>query len=183
MHHFGATFRTSNTMRYFVLSTTTTFISPCIILTLRNEDPQLKRRICFSYQKLRARVIRFESKAILPVTYHGLNVGYREADLIVYGANKDEIVVELKATTYAPRAQERAQLRSYLRSHRTSRGLLVNFRQPTETVPCPKNVDWEEICLEEDDLIINKGIVSSTHSEKETKTDDGEQNETKGKGR
>jgi len=131
--------------------------------------------------ELRARVIRFESKAILPITYRGLNVGYGEADLIVYGKTNDDIVVELKATTYAPRAQERAQLLSYLRSRGSSRGLLINFRQPTATIPCPEQVDWEEVWLEDQVLVVkDEGVAATTHTEKEAKTNDCEEHKTKG---
>lgn len=119
--------------------------------------------------ELRMRGIMYESKVILPIYYRQLNVGYGEADLIVYddasssvggdvgGLNseggdggeatalKQPLIVELKAVTYAPREAERAQLRSYLRLHGSSIGLLVNFRQATQTTPEPEEPDMEVV--------------------------------------
>lgn len=104
--------------------------------------------------ELRARGIKYESKVIIPISYLGLHVGYGEADLIVYQDAMDTngLVVELKAVTYAPRAQERAQLSSYLRcrGYEGASGILINFRQPTATTPSPDQVDWEIIALCDD---------------------------------
>ena len=129
--------------------------------------------------ELRARVIRFESKVILPITYRGLNVGYGEADLVVYTDNAPEgYVVELKATTYAPRQQEHAQLRSYLRLRGTHRGIVVNFRQPTASVSLPLEVDWSE----ENSVALEEGIVSTLHAEEYTKSNNEKENKTEGEG-
>lgn len=127
--------------------------------------------------ELRARVVRFETKVIVPISYRGLNVGYGEADLIVYTDQEpDGLVVELKATTYAPRSQERAQLQSYLRARNTDRGVLVNFRQPTATTPAPDQVDYEEVYL-----VRHEGVVTPSHAKEESKTNDDQQDESKGK--
>ena len=137
--------------------------------------------------ELRARVIRFETKVILPISYRGLNVGYGEADLIVYTDDEPGgLIVELKATTYAPRASERAQLKSYLRARQSNHGVLINFRQPTATTPSPQNVDHEEmwmtpaIELAYDLPVADEGVVASSHSEKDTEGDDDQQHKTKG---
>lgn len=136
--------------------------------------------------ELRARVIRFESKVIVPITYRGFNVGYGEADLIVYPPSVpdggyqlvDGLVVELKATTYAPRYQERAQLQSYLRSRGTYQGVLINFRQPTATTPAPDDVDWEEIWMDVS-TVSDEGVVATPHAKEHPEANDDEEHQTK----
>jgi GxxExxY protein len=98
--------------------------------------------------ELRHRGICFETHAVLPIRYRGLCVGRSEADVIVYppGHEASPVIMELKATTYAPRHSERAQLSTYLRDFdgvpKAKQGVLVNFRQPTSTSPAPDNVDF-----------------------------------------
>ena len=42
------------------------------------------------------------------------------------------LIVELKAVTYAPRAQEVSQIKTYLRGRPDiNHGIIINFRQPT----------------------------------------------------
>lgn len=139
--------------------------------------------------ELRARGIRFETKVIVPISYRGFNVGYGEADLVVYPLEVPEdgyrmvdgVVAELKATTYAPRSQEHAQIRSYLRSRGTYRGVLVNFRQPTASTPSPESVDWEQVWLEDSLPTEQEGIASAApHAKEDSEADDGQQHEPKG---
>lgn len=80
--------------------------------------------------ELRLRNINYSSKSPLSIVYKKHVVGYNEPDLIVHVDNV-KIVVELKATTYAPRSLEKSQLQSYLRTLDTPLGILINFPQPT----------------------------------------------------
>lgn len=81
----------------------------------------------------RRRGIRYETKAIVPILYAGYCVGYGEADLIIFNdEGHPDLIVELKAVTYAPRAQEVSQIKTYLRGRPDiKRGVIINFRQPT----------------------------------------------------
>jgi hypothetical protein len=61
-------------------------------------------------------------------------VGWCIADLILHSESPEQdIVVELKATTYAPRSSEKAQLLGYLRALDLPTGYLINFPQPTSS--------------------------------------------------
>lgn len=84
--------------------------------------------------ELRNNNISYSTKAPITLKYKGVIVGYSEPDIIIHlsdNGNDNDIIVELKATTYAPRAQEKAQLHSYMRSTGISRGILINFPQPS----------------------------------------------------
>lgn len=82
--------------------------------------------------ELRSRSISYESKAIVPVLYRGFNVGYGEADIIVFG--EGGCVVELKATTTDITRPHIAQLQTYLRGRPDIHsGMIINFRQPNAT--------------------------------------------------
>lgn len=85
----------------------------------------------------------YETHRRIPVMYKDYCVGSVEADLVVR-TPQTRCIVELKATTYEPRAGEHAQIRAYMRlwaaSHDPTiaiQGLLVNFRQPTNSCPDP----------------------------------------------
>lgn len=80
--------------------------------------------------ELRLRGVEYSTKSPISIMYKNHVVGYNEPDLIVHHDNR-KIVVELKATTYAPRSVEKAQLQSYLRTLDTPFGILINFPQPT----------------------------------------------------
>lgn len=77
--------------------------------------------------------LRYETKTIVPITYRGFGVGFGEADLIIFNdEGRADLLVELKAVTYSPRAQELAQIKTYLRGRPDiSRAVVINFRQPT----------------------------------------------------
>lgn len=77
--------------------------------------------------------IRYETKSIVPIIYAGYCVGYGEADMILFNdEGAPDLIVELKAVTYAPRAQEVSQIHTYLRGRPDiKRGIIINFRQPT----------------------------------------------------
>lgn len=133
--------------------------------------------------------LNYETKSVVPILYRGRNVGYGIADFIVSdGQNKPVVVVELKAVTYAPRSQEKAQIQTYLRSRPdVVFGLLINFRQPTTTSAECSAVD---VCRV-DHLVPEVGIsrqaaatghhashadsrgaVPFLHAEKQTQSDD-----------
>ena len=80
--------------------------------------------------ELRNNNIKYESKRIIPINYKGINVGYGEADIIIYQENIP-IIIELKAVTNPPREIEIAQLQTYMRYiENTCLGLVINFPQP-----------------------------------------------------
>jgi GxxExxY protein len=99
--------------------------------------------------ELRHRGLIYESKVTIPIVYKGLTVGYGEGDLIVYGEQFSEdshVIVELKATSHEPREVEKAQIIGYLRCRGLAlsdldgtRGLIVNFPQPTRLSPMRPN--------------------------------------------
>lgn len=90
---------------------------------------------CAMEVEFRNHEIQYETKPVIPILYQGRNVGFGIADFIVFDTDGNGIaVVELKAVTYEPRTQEKAQVRTYLRSRTDVQfGLLINFRQPTAT--------------------------------------------------
>lgn len=79
--------------------------------------------------ELRINNIQYSTKTPITLEYKGYIVGYSEPDIIIH--TEDPIIVELKATTYTPRSSEIAQIHSYMRSTNTSKGILINFPQPT----------------------------------------------------
>jgi GxxExxY protein len=81
--------------------------------------------------ELRNNNISYSTKAPISLTYKGVIIGYSEPDIIIHSNNGEHIIVELKATTYAPRASEKAQLYSYMRSTGYTKGILINFPQPS----------------------------------------------------
>lgn len=77
--------------------------------------------------ELLGRNIVFTRETDLPVTYKGqlLSCGYR-ADFVCY----DSVIVETKALNDLSGTEE-AQVLNYLRASGFSRGLLINFGQPS----------------------------------------------------
>ncbi len=77
--------------------------------------------------ELLGRNIAFTRETDLPVTYKGqlLSCGYR-ADFVCY----DSVIVETKALNDLSGTEE-AQVLNYLRASGFSRGLLINFGQPS----------------------------------------------------
>jgi GxxExxY protein len=114
--------------------------------------------------EFRHRGIHYETKVVIPIKYLHKNVGFGIADLIVCDDDGNNIaIIELKAVTYAPRAQERAQVATYLRSRPDVHfGLLINFRQPTSSA-CADSIDT---CRVE-----HSARRPLFHSEKETDCD------------
>ena len=72
--------------------------------------------------ELKARGLRSEREAAVEVTYHGEQVGFFRADLIV----ERRVVVEVKSIN-ALAEPERKQLLNYLRATRMEVGLLLKF--------------------------------------------------------
>lgn len=124
---------------------------------------------CAMEVEFRNHGIEYETKPVVPILYLGKNVGFGIADFIVLDADGNGVaVVELKAVTYSPRAQEQAQVRTYLRSRTDVQfGLLINFRQPTVTNSAPSSVD---ACRVEHRSLF--------HSEEVTQTDDCKQHKS-----
>ena len=91
---------------------------------------------------LRSEGIVYDSHVMVPVYYRGLQVGFGEADLIVFFPS-EIVIVELKATSHAIKATERAQLERYLANWPgdATAGLVVNFRQPSAHTQSPSEVD------------------------------------------
>lgn len=94
--------------------------------------------------ELRSCGIFYSTKAPICLKYKDYMVGWCIADLIIHTSKtfrevnsettnevNSDIVVELKATTYAPRAAEKSQLLGYLRGLSLTTGFLINFPQPT----------------------------------------------------
>lgn len=77
--------------------------------------------------ELLGRNIAFTRETDLPVTYKGqlLSCGYR-ADFVCY----DSVIVETKALNDLSGTEE-AQVLNYLRASGFTRGLLINFGQPS----------------------------------------------------
>lgn len=82
--------------------------------------------------ELRHRDVNYSTKAPIVLMHRGSTVGWCIADLIL-DFDGLKIIVELKATTYAPRSSEKAQLQGYLRALQIEDGCLINFPQPTST--------------------------------------------------
>lgn len=76
--------------------------------------------------ELRTRKVPFEQQVAVPVVYKGrrLDCGYR-LDLLV----DRQVIVEIKAIEALDKIHE-AQLLTYLRLTKLSRGLLINFNVP-----------------------------------------------------
>ena len=99
---------------------------------------------------LRSEGVVYDSHVMVPVYYRGLQVGYGEADLIVFFPS-EIIIVELKATSHAIKPTERAQLERYLSNWPgdAAAGIVVNFRQPSSHTQSPSKVDTLRIVLRE----------------------------------
>jgi len=108
--------------------------------------------------ELRLYGLRYSTKSPIAVKYKEHVVGWCIADLIIHRSPPEkDVVVELKATTYAPRSAEKAQLLGYLRALDLPTGYLINFPQPTASRDVDK-VDFIELfkdqslkALKEDD--------------------------------
>lgn len=89
--------------------------------------------------EFRHKNIMYSTKAPIALTHRSFFVGWCIADLILHSTTDDDdiitpnVVIELKATTYAPRSSEKAQLLGYLRALNLTKGCLINFPQPTST--------------------------------------------------
>ncbi len=70
----------------------------------------------------RERGIAFQQQASIPVWFHGQQIGFYDADLVVNGV----VLLELKACKALDSSHE-AQLLHYLRSTEIEIGLLLNF--------------------------------------------------------
>ncbi len=82
--------------------------------------------------ELRLRGYRYSTKSPISIKYKSHTVGWCVADLILHTMPPDQdVIIELKATTYAPRSTEKAQLLGYLRTLDLPIGYLINFPQPT----------------------------------------------------
>lgn len=90
---------------------------------------------------LRNNNIKYESKRIVPIYYKGVNVGYGEADIIIY-VNDIPIVIELKAISSHPREIEISQVKTYLRFiDNVKFGIIINFPQPSTKI-ANDNIDF-----------------------------------------
>lgn len=114
--------------------------------------------------ELRLRKIQYSTKSPISILYKEFVVGYNEPDLIV-NYNNSKVVVELKATTYAPRSLEKAQLQSYLRTLDTPFGILINFPQPTSK-PALKGIHFIHYGFQDDEI----GEIGETDESVTSKT-------------
>lgn len=93
---------------------------------------------------LRINNINYDSKKMIPINYKGYNVGYGEADLIVY-RNDQIVIIELKAITNPPREIEIAQVKTYLKNlEKSDIGIIINFPQPGTKI-AKDNIDFKII--------------------------------------
>ena len=76
---------------------------------------------------LREKNIPYETERIIPVTFHGHNVGHLRADLIIQGT----IIIELKSVKNMTESC-RQQLRNYMKLLNYSKGYLINFGSELE---------------------------------------------------
>jgi GxxExxY protein len=76
---------------------------------------------------LREKNIPYETERIIPVPFHGHNVGHLRADLII----QETIVVELKSVKNMTESC-RQQLRIYMKLLNYSTGFLINFGNELE---------------------------------------------------
>ena len=87
--------------------------------------------------ELRDLNISYSTKAPISIYYKNIIVGYSECDLIIHSLLNNitsiNIIVELKATTYAPRSSEVGQLKSYMKTMNCKHGILINFPQPSSS--------------------------------------------------
>ena len=77
------------------------------------------------YVELQSRNIPVRKEVPISVLYHGVEVGYFKADLIV----EDCLIIELKVADELSKAHE-YQLVNYLTATGIDHGLLVNFKGP-----------------------------------------------------
>lgn len=81
--------------------------------------------------------IKYDVEKNTEVFYKGVKVGVHRLDFIV----EDKLVVELKAQTSITKSHE-GQTKSYLKTMKLNRGLIVNFPYPDKDMP-----DFKEISL------------------------------------
>jgi len=85
---------------------------------------------------LRLEKIPYENQRILPIFYKNFNIGQSKPDLIINDVNgKEQIVIELKATSTKLGPKEEVQLKKYLETLGMKKGMLINFPQTTKDGP------------------------------------------------
>ena len=85
---------------------------------------------------LRLEKIHYENQRILPIFYKNFNIGQSKPDLIINDkAGKEQIVIELKATSAKLGQKEEVQLKKYLETLKMKKGILINFPQTTKDGP------------------------------------------------
>ena len=95
--------------------------------------------------ELRLYGLRYSTKSPIALKYRDHTVGWCIADLILHRESPEkDIVVELKATTYAPRSSEKAQLLGYLRALDLPTGYLISIWNFTVTEAWQMIRPWSE---------------------------------------
>lgn len=85
---------------------------------------------------LRLEKIHYENQRILPIFYKNFNIGQSKPDLIINDVDgKEQIVIELKATSSKLGEKEVTQLKKYLETLGMKKGMLINFPQTTKDGP------------------------------------------------
>lgn len=85
---------------------------------------------------LRLEKIHYENQRILPIFYKNFNIGQSKPDLIINSKDgKEQIVIELKATSAKLGPKEEVQLKKYLETLKMKKGILINFPQTTKDGP------------------------------------------------
>ena len=85
---------------------------------------------------LRLEKIHYENQRILPIFYKNFNIGQSKPDIIINDEKgKEQIVIELKATSTKLGPKEVVQLKKYLEMLGMKKGILINFPQTTKDGP------------------------------------------------
>ena len=85
---------------------------------------------------LRLEKIHYENQRILPIFYKNFNIGQSKPDIIINDEKgKEQIVIELKATSTKLGPKEEVQLKKYLEMLGMKKGILINFQQTTKDGP------------------------------------------------
>jgi len=87
---------------------------------------------------LRLNNISYESEVITPVIYKDHTVGHGRVDLII---NKT-MIIELKAIANLNNTDSIIQIKNYMKQHRISDGLIINFGQCNKTTNGTMNIKY-----------------------------------------
>lgn len=95
--------------------------------TLGRGYPECVYHRAFEYE-LRKENITYESEKLVPIIYKNIQVGFGRSDIVL---PDHDIILEFKSVSNPPRLVEMEQIGHYMRHLNISKGVIINFGQPS----------------------------------------------------